>query len=114
MSADGLYYKQSDIDKLYLSTLKMQDLLGGSTDPLANRKLAYFLSTIYDLGANDSFIYDLSGDPQLSIFSTMLKDKSYASDLYERLIALSSAYNKLNEEYLSAGDYSYPDDTVSN
>ena len=63
MSADGLYYKQSDIEKLYLSTLNMQDLLGGSADPMSNRKLAAFLSSIYDLGANDSFVYDLSGDP---------------------------------------------------
>ena len=44
----------------------------------------------------------------------MLEDKSHAAELYERLIVLSSAYENFNSIYLSAGDYKYPNDTISN
>ena len=76
MQSDGLYYKLGTLQNFYLSALGLKnDLVSCSTED-AGKKLAEFLCSVYDLGANDSFICNVSSDESssLSIFSTMLED----------------------------------------
>lgn len=101
MGYDGLSFRLSEIEKFYLSTLNLKQTIDDSHDGMVN-----FLSTLYDLGASPSFI----GDDQL--FSSKLADGSYAHEIYDRLVRLSSSFNQF-EDYLSAGDYDYIDDVVS-
>ena len=101
MGYDGLSFRLSEIEKFYLSTLNLKQTIDDSHDGMVN-----FLSTLYDLGANTSFI----GNDQL--FSSKLADGSYAHDLYDRLVKLSSSFNEFRD-YLSAGDYEYIDGSVS-
>ena len=104
-----MYYKLDTLQNFYLSTLGLKSSLVSSSTEDGGEKLAEFLCTIYDLGANDSFIYSTSSsDSSLSIFSTMLEDKQHAAQVYNRLVKLSSSYTTLNEQYLSAGNYKYP------
>lgn len=114
MQSDGLYYKLGTLQNFYLSTLGLKSSLVSCSTEDGGEKLAEFLCTIYDLGANDSFIYSTSSsDSSLSIFSTMLEDKQYAAQVYNRLVKLSSSYTTLNEQYLSAEKYKYPATVLS-
>lgn len=67
--------------------------------------LPSFLSTIYDVGANNTFIYTGLSGVLSAIYSSTLSDGQYASDVARRLIALSDAYESFVSIYLSAGDY---------
>ena len=114
MQSDGLYYKLGTLQNFYLSALGLKNSLVSSSVEDEGEKLAEFLCSIYDLGANDSFIYSTSSsDSSLSIFSTMLEDKQHAAQVYNRLVNLSSSYTTLNEQYLSAGKYKYPATVLS-
>lgn len=67
---DGKYFKIEDIERFYLSTLNLNSPLSGD--------LPRFLSAIFDLGADPTFIYKLSGDSSLSIFSGVLPSGQFA------------------------------------
>lgn len=67
---DGKYFKIEDIEKFYLSTLNLNSPLSGN--------LPNFLSTVFDLGADPTFIYNLNDNPSLSIFSGVLSSGKFA------------------------------------
>ena len=87
---DGLYFSIEDIERFYLSTLSLNSKISGN--------LPAFLSSIFDLGADQTFIYNLSGDSSLSIFSSVLSNGVFASDIYEQLIDLSNAWLAYRKE----------------
>jgi hypothetical protein len=70
------------------------------------------LSAIFNYGADPSFIFDLSGNPELSVFSSKLSSGEYASEIYGRLINLSDSWNGLTN-YISGNTYEYPSNEVS-
>ena len=114
MGYDGNAFKLAEIERFYLSTLNMKHDLGTTNSDLTN-----FLSTIYDLGANNSFVANISGVDQfsesssdvLSLFSSTLENGEYASDVFKRLVDLSSARKDFNK-YLKNSEYKYINDTV--
>lgn len=105
MKYDGLAFSLDEIENFYLSTL-------GLDTSLCNN-LQDFLSTLYDIGANDTFIFSLSSHPELSVFSSQLSDGVHASDIVERFIKLSTSYDELNEKYIDSSEYSYPEGSIS-
>ena len=103
MKKDGEAFKLAEIEKFYLSALNLERPISGN--------LPAFLSAVYDVGANNTFVYkNLSGD--LSIYSSVLSNGQFASDIFERLVRLSGSYTTFVSTYLSNGVYSYPDGTV--
>lgn len=104
MKLDGQAFTLEEIERFYLSTLNLSQPLSGN--------LQAFLSTLFDLGADPSFMFDLSGDPSLSVFSSKLSSGEYSSEIYERLINLSSSWEGFND-YISGDTYEYPADEVS-
>ena len=92
---DGECFSIDRIEKFYLSTLNLNSKLSGN--------LPNFLSTIFELGADPTFIYELSNDSHLSIFSSALSNGQFAHELFEELINLSSSWlsyrNWLGDEY---------------
>lgn len=104
MKLDGQTFTLEEIERFYLSTLNLSEPLSGN--------LQAFLSTLFDLGADPSFMFDLSGDPSLSVFSSKLSSGGYSSEIYERLINLSSSWEGFND-YISGDTYEYPTDKVS-
>ena len=105
MRLDGQTFALEDIERFYLSTLNLKDPLSGN--------LQAFLSAIFNYGADPSFIFDLSGNPELSVFSSKLSSGEYASEIYGRLINLSDSWNGLTN-YISGNTYEYPSNEVSN
>ena len=87
---DGLTFRIEDIERFYLSTLSLNSKISGN--------LPAFLSSIFNLGADPTFIYNLSGDSSLSIFSSVLSNGIFASDIYEQLIDLSDAWLAYRKE----------------
>lgn len=104
MKQDGQAFSLEEIERFYLSSLNLKEPLSGN--------LQAFLSTLFDRGADPSFMFDLSGDPTLSVFSSKLSSGEYASEIYSRLINLSSSWTGFNQ-YISGDNYEYPIDEVS-
>lgn len=107
MKGDGFQYKIAEIERFYLSTLALQNPLS-----VIGSSLQEFLSTIYDLGANDSFMYR---DPELSstIFSSTLSSGEIASDLFARLVELSSNWKAFNDYLPEEDGYEWPNSVIS-
>lgn len=95
---DGKYFKAEDIEKFYLSTLNLNTALSGN--------LPNFLSTVFDLGADPTFMYNLNGNSALSIFSGVLSTGQFAHQIYEELLSLSSSWSAY-QSWLKDG-YEYP------
>lgn len=95
---DGKYFKAEDIEKFYLSTLNLNSALSGN--------LPNFLSTVFDLGADPTFMYNLNGNSALSIFSGVLSTGQFAHQIYEELLSLSSSWSAY-QSWLKDG-YEYP------
>ena len=70
MDNDGKCFNLSVIENFYLNTLKLNTPLSGN--------LQSFLSAIFDLGADPTFIYSPSNDSSLSIFSSVLSSGEFA------------------------------------
>jgi hypothetical protein len=105
MKGDGGAFQLAEIEKFYLSSLELERSVSGD--------LPSFLSTVYDVGANNTFIYTGLSGSLSAIYSSTLSDGQYASDVARRLIALSGAYEAFTSTYLSAGDYRSNGGTVS-
>lgn len=104
MQKDGEAFDLAEIEQFYLSSLNLERSISGN--------LPAFLSAVYDVGANNTFVYkNLSGD--LSIYSSVLSDGQFASDIFERLVDLSGSYMTFVSTYLSNGTYSYPEGKVA-
>lgn len=99
LGGDGLQYTLAQIQNFYLSVLNLDQPLKDS-----NSNLTEFLSSLYDLGANDSFVYS-TGDARQSIFASRLSSGELATDLYPHLVSLSSNWDSFMQ-YLS-GDQQY-------
>lgn len=100
---DGQSFTIDQIEKFYLSTLNLNSKLSGN--------LPNFLSTIFDLGADPTFIYNLSSDSSLSIFSSKLSSGTFAHELFEELNTLSSSWLAYRD-WLS-DDYEYKDGDIA-
>jgi hypothetical protein len=96
----GMEFSLQEIERFYLSSLNMASKIGNTTDDFIK-----FLDTIYSTGSNDSFI-DKNGN-----FSYRISADFYASDMYQELTSLSDTFEKFRE-FLSAGDYEYPEGSV--
>lgn len=103
-SGDGLGFKLAEIDRFYLETLGVKD----SVNKLGHA--IEFLSGIYDIGADKSFV-----DPRTGIFVTEILAPEHGGDnliyrysnaVYADLSALSSAYGKFNL-FMESADYEY-------
>lgn len=105
MKGDGGAFQLAEIEKFYLSSLELDRSVSGD--------LPSFLSTIYDVGANNAFIYTGLSGALSAIYSSTLSDGQYASDIARRLITLSGAYEAFTSVYLSAGDYHSNGGTVA-
>ncbi len=103
MKFDAPAFTLNEIEKLYLSVLNTKDAVSGD--------LQAFLSTLFDLGADPSFIFDLSGDQSMSAFASMLSTGEYSAAVFQRLVDLSVAWSGFTS-YV-ADDYEYPAAVIS-
>lgn len=101
---DGLEFSRNDIEQFYLKTFNISS--GVSSDITA------FLSRLYDLGANDSYLYDVSEDGGIRVFSARLSNNVQTSEIYKRLTAVSSDYADFRSN-IDYGTYVYPAMEVS-
>lgn len=99
LGGDGLQYTLAQIQNFYLSVLKLDQPLKD-----IDSNLTEFLSTLYDLGANDSFMHSTS-DSRETLFSSRLSSGELATDLYPHLVSLSGNWD-LFTQYLS-GEQEY-------
>lgn len=99
---DGKLFTLEQIKEFYLSSLGLKNHISDSTDGFVQ-----FISSIFEVGRNDSFI-DERGH-----FACRLNNGKYTTELWDELNIISSSYMTY-KGYLSAGDYTYPSDTVQN
>lgn len=85
---DGKHFSIEDIEKFYLSTLCLNSAISGN--------LPNFLSTIFDIGADPTFIFKLNNDPNLSVYSSMLSSGKFVHEIYQQFIDLSDAWDEFN------------------
>lgn len=81
-SRDGIDIPQEEIHKFYLSTLNLKNAISG-----ADSNVYAFLSTIFDLGANTSYI---ASD---GAFVTKLSSGQYSDEVHDMYLKLSAAYD---------------------
>lgn len=70
MKFDAPAFTLNEIENLYLSVLNTRDAVSGD--------LQAFLSTLFSLGADSSFIFNLGGDQSMSAFASMLSTGEYS------------------------------------
>ena len=99
---DGIGYALKEIQDFYMSTMAMKNGLS------SNSQLSDFLDTVFDLGADTSFV-----DKGTGLFTTKLSahDK-YTNEVFAELDALSNA-NRDFTAYVGT-EYKYPLDTARN
>lgn len=85
---NGKHFSIEDIEKFYLSTLCLNTAISGN--------LPNFLSTIFDIGADSTFVFNLNNDPNLSVYSSMLSSGKFVHEIYQQFIDLSNSWNEFN------------------
>lgn len=95
-------FSDNDISNYYINTISFDNKIK-TADELSN-----FLSTVFNLGAHDSFVNENN------IFHCQLSDKQYTYNLYPHLVGLSSNYTEFNKYILSTGEFEYPVDILAN
>lgn len=97
-------FSKKELEDFYLNSVGLND-----NDIISDRQtMDDFMYTVFNLGANTSNI-----DKEAGIFSAKLADGQYSIEKYPILVELRRNKEKF-DEFLSAGDYEYPEDDISN